>query len=150
MIVRALAEQDHAPWLALWNGYNAFYGRSGATALPRDVTAKTWSRLLDPDERMHGIVAELGGEVAGIAHYLFHRSTTAIDDVCYLQDLFVAPELRGRGLAEALILAVRDRAREHGAAKLYWQTHETNDTARRVYDRVAERSGFIVYRMPLR
>ncbi len=150
MIVRALAEQDHAPWLALWNGYNAFYGRSGATALPRDVTAKTWSRLLDPDERMHGIVAELGGEVAGIAHYLFHRSTAAIDDVCYLQDLFVAPELRGRGLAEALILAVRDRAREHGAAKLYWQTHETNDTARRVYDRVAERSGFIVYRMPLR
>ena len=95
---------------------------------------------------MHALVAEEGGQLVGLAHYLFHRSTTAIGDSCYLQDLFTVPAARGRGIAQALIGAVYERATHAGAARVYWQTHETNATAQRLYDRVAERSGFIVYR----
>lgn len=148
-MIRELAAADRERWLGLWDGYNEFYGRAGATALPREVTEMTWRRFFDPAEPMHAIVAEHEGEVAGLAHYLFHRTTTAIANTCYLQDLFVAPQLRGRGIASALILAVRDRARAAGAARLYWQTHETNTTAQRVYERLAERSGFVVYRIAL-
>jgi GNAT superfamily N-acetyltransferase len=143
-VIRELCEHDHDVWLPLWTGYNAFYGRP---AFPNEITRVTWLRLLDPAERMHGLVAEDGGHAVGIAHFLFHRSTTAITDVCYLQDLFIAEASRGRGHAGALIEAVRDRARASGAARVYWQTHESNAAARRVYDALAERSGFIVYRI---
>ena len=145
-MIRALEQRDEATWRALFAGYNAFYDRP---TFPREITDATWQRLLDPGERMHAVVADDDGDVVGLAHYLFHRSTTAIADVCYLQDLFVAQAARGRGHARALIEAVRDRARSAGAARLYWQTHESNATARRLYDTLAERSGFIVYRAAL-
>lgn len=148
-MIRELAAGDRDRWLALWDAYHAFYGRAGATALPREVTDTTWRRFFDASEPMHALVAEHAGEVAGIAHYLFHRTTTAIAHTCYLQDLFVAPEARGQGLASALIVAVRERARAAGATRLYWQTHETNEVAQRVYARLAERSGFVVYRIAL-
>jgi GNAT superfamily N-acetyltransferase len=147
--IRPLALADHAEWRTLWDGYNAFYGRSGATALPDDVSRTTWTRLLDPHEPMHALVAERNSALVGLAQYLFHRSTTAIADTCYLQDLFTATEARGRGVASALIAVVCERARAAGAQRVYWQTHETNATAQRLYDRVAERSGFIVYRIAL-
>jgi GNAT superfamily N-acetyltransferase len=145
-IVRAIARADQAAWRPLWDGYNAFYGRAGASALPEAVTETTWSRFFDADEPVHALVAEVDGRVAGIAHYLFHRSTTAIGPNCYLQDLFTSEAARGRGVGRALIEAVVERARAAGAARVYWQTHETNAAAQRLYDRVAERSGFIVYR----
>lgn len=145
-MIRALEARDEAAWRALFAGYNAFYGRP---AFPDEITAVTWQRLLDPDERMHALVAEHDGSVVGIAHFLFHRSTTAIADVCYLQDLFVADAVRGRGHARALIEATRDRARLAGASRLYWQTHESNAAARRLYDSLAEHAGFIVYRAAL-
>ncbi len=97
--IRALAERDHAAWRVLWDGYNTFYGRSGATALPDEITRVLWSRLFDPAEPVHALVAEADGAVVGLAHYLFHRTTIATADGCYLQDLFVAPEARGRGIA---------------------------------------------------
>ena len=95
---------------------------------------------------MHALVAEEAGRLVGLTHYLYHRTTLSISLTCYLQDLFTVPEARGRGIARALIEAVYERAREAGAARVYWQTHETNTAAQRLYDRVAERSGFIVYR----
>jgi GNAT superfamily N-acetyltransferase len=147
--IRALAPSDEAAWLPLWVGYNAFYGRHGDTELAAEITSTTWARLLDPAEPMFALVAIEANDVVGLAHYLFHRTTTAIANTCYLQDLFVAEHARRRGLARALIEAVRDRARDAGASRLYWQTHETNAAARRIYDAVAERSGFIVYRMAL-
>lgn len=144
-MIRDAVAADYAAWLPLWRGYNEFYGRP---AFPDDITQTTWARLLAPAEPMHALLAEHDGAVVGLAHFLFHRTTTAIANTCYLQDVFVAPDVRGRGIARALIEAVHARAVAAGAARLYWQTHESNATARRLYDRIAERSGFIVYRMP--
>jgi len=147
--VRPLRRSDHEQWLPLWDGYNAFYGRSGATALPRSVSERTWARFFEAGEPLRALVAELDGRVAGLAHYLFHRSTIDIEPVCYLQDLFTAAALRGHGVGRALIEAVAERARDAGVSRLYWHTHETNASARALYDQLAERSGFIVYRREL-
>jgi GNAT superfamily N-acetyltransferase len=144
--VRFVKRSDFDAWLPLWDGYNAFYGRHGATALAREITDMTWSRFFDAYEPVHGLVAERGGELLGLVHYLFHRSTTAIEPLCYLQDLFTAQAARGRGVGRALIEGVYQQARLAGSSRVYWQTHETNATARQLYDRVAERPGFIIYR----
>ena len=104
------------------------------------------SRFFDAYEPVHALVAEIDGRLVGLAHYLFQRSTTAIGPNCYLQDLFTSEAARGRGVGRALIEAVCARARDAGSQRLYWQTHETNATAMRLYDQVAERSGFVVYR----
>ncbi|MET3667037.1 GNAT family N-acetyltransferase [Caulobacter sp. 1776] len=144
--VRPIARSDHAQWLPLWDGYNAFYGREGDTALDPAVSATTWARFFDPEEPVHALVAEHDGQLLGLTHYLFHRSTTAIAPSCYLQDLFTTAEARGRGVGRALIEAVYEAARQAGSPRVYWQTHETNATAMRLYDQVAEKSGFLVYR----
>ena len=144
--IRDIAPSDHEQWLPLWDGYNAFYGRSGPTALPAEITATTWQRFFDPAEPVRALVAELDGRLIGLAHYLFHRSTILLAPICYLQDLFTTPDLRRTGVGRALIEAVYRRAEQAGSARVYWQTHETNLLARRLYDQVAERSGFIVYR----
>src|SRR6202007_3217888 len=144
--VRFVTRQDYAQWLPLWDGYNAFYERSGPTALSPDITAMTWARFFDAYEPVHALVAESGGQLLGLTHYLFHRSTTAIAPLCYLQDLFTAESARGKGVGRALINGVYDAARRAGSPRVYWQTHETNLIAQELYDKVAERSGFIVYR----
>ena len=144
--LRPIATDDFDAWLPLWLGYNAFYGRSGATALADAVTQTLWQRLHDPAHPVHALVAERDGHLLGLAHYLYHPSTSAIDPNCYLQDLFTAESFRGRGVARALIHKVYDTARTAGAGRVYWQTHETNMTAQALYNQVAERSGFIVYR----
>jgi GNAT superfamily N-acetyltransferase len=144
--IRAVTRQDYDQWLPLWDGYNAFYGRSGPTALAPEITRVTWMRFFDAYEPVHALVADDGGRLLGLTHYLFHRSTTAIEPSCYLQDLFTAEDVRGKGVASALIYAVYERAKLAGAPRVYWQTHETNHTAQRLYDKVADRSGFIVYR----
>jgi len=148
-IIRDIARTDYVQWLPLWDGYNQFYGRSGPTALSDEITATTWARFFDEMEPVHCLVAEQEGRLIGLIHYLFHRSTTAIGPVCYLQDLFTRVDARGKGVGRALIEAVYGRAREAGAARVYWQTHETNHTAQSLYDRVAEKSGFIVYRQAI-
>ncbi|MDE2248289.1 MAG: GNAT family N-acetyltransferase [Xanthomonadaceae bacterium] len=144
--IRPVAAADLAAWRPLWDGYNAFYGRHGDTALAEEVSRTTWSRFLDPAEPVHALVAEHEGRLLGLAHFLFHRSTTQLGLSCYLQDLFTAPDARGRGVGRALIEAVYRRAGEAGSPRVYWQTHETNGSAMRLYDQVAERSGFVVYR----
>ena len=143
--VRPVERRDHEAWLPLWAGYNAFYGRSGATALPAEITASTWERFFDPAEPVFALVAEVDGTVVGLAHYLFHRSTNRIEPVCYLQDLFTTTLHRGRGVGRALILGVGEAARTAGARRLYWHTHEGNAAGRALYDKVASHAGFIVY-----
>jgi GNAT superfamily N-acetyltransferase len=147
--VRFVARSDFEKWLPLWDGYNAFYGRAGATALPRAITERTWSRFFDGYEPVHGLVAESGGVLLGLAHYLFHRSTTLIEPICYLQNLFTAEAARGKGVGRALIQAVYREAAAAGSPRVYWQTHETNRAARTLYDKLAEHQGFIVYRKQL-
>jgi GNAT superfamily N-acetyltransferase len=147
--IRPVVRGDYAHWLPLWEGYNAFYGRSGPTALSPEITKTTWSRFFDAYEPVRALVAEDEGRLVGLAHFLYHRSTTMLGPVCYLQDLFTAEAARGKGVGRALIVAVAAAARAAGATRLYWQTHESNAAARQLYDAVAERSGFIVYRMVL-
>jgi len=143
--VRPIATSDFEAWLPLWAGYNKFYGRSGSTALADDITRMTWSRFFDAYEPVHALVAESEGGLLGLVHYLFHRSTTRMAPTCYLQDLFTTESARGRGVGRALIEAVYEKARAAGSSRVYWQTHETNTTAMKLYDKVGERSGFLVY-----
>ncbi len=144
--IRPIIRQDYTQWLPLWDGYNAFYGRSGATALAPEITAMTWQRFFDRYEPVHALVADSDGELLGLTHYLFHRSTTSIEPNCYLQDLFTSAAARGKGVGRALIEGVYAEAQLAGASRVYWQTHETNHTAMRLYDKVAQKSGFVVYR----
>jgi len=143
--IRSIEEKDFNAWKPLWDGYNAFYGRHGETALPENITAVTWSRFFDPAEPVFAFVAEQDKSLVGLTHFLFHRSTTRIELVCYLQDLFTTPSERGRGIGRALIRAVYDNARAKGIHRVYWQTQESNAVGRLLYDKLAKHSGFIVY-----
>lgn len=144
--VRAVAREDFDSWLKLWDGYNAFYGRHGETALAREISNMTWSRFFDAYEPVNALVAELQSRLVGLVHYIFHRSTILIAPTCYLQDLFTSEAARGRGVGRALIEAVYAKAAAAGSPRVYWMTHESNHTAMQLYDQVAERSGFIQYR----
>ena len=143
--VRPVRRADYAQWRPLWDGYNAFYGRSGPTSLPEETTEATWKRFFDAAEPVHALVAEEEGRVVGLAHYLYHRSTTRLRDICYLHDLFTEPRLRGLGVGRRLINGVYDAARAAGCSRVYWQTQVTNQPGRALYDKVAEHRGFIVY-----
>ncbi|WFU34166.1 GNAT family N-acetyltransferase [Bradyrhizobium brasilense] len=144
--IRFVTRNDYAQWLPLWDGYNAFYERSGPTALAPEITAMTWERFFDAYEPVHALVADAGGRLLGLTHYLFHRSTTAIAPTCYLQDLFTSEAARGKGVGRALINGVYAQARLAGSPRVYWQTHETNHTAMQLYDKVADKPGFVIYR----
>ncbi|MEO7876324.1 MAG: GNAT family N-acetyltransferase [Dokdonella sp.] len=145
VLIRPIREMDLESWRPLWNGYNAFYGRHGDKALSPDITQSTWRRFLDPTEPVFALVAECDGGLVGLTHYLFHRSTTKIECVCYLQDLFTDPAVRGQGIGRRLIESVYEQAKLAGAKRVYWQTQVTNDAGRALYDKVATHSGFIVY-----
>lgn len=143
--MRPVRREDYGQWRALWDGYNAFYGREGSTALPEEITAATWERFFTEAEPVRALVAEHEGNVVGLVHYLFHRSTSRLHDICYLQDLFTIPGLRGKGVGRKLIEAVYEAARAQGCTRVYWQTQVTNAAGRALYDKVAEHKGFIVY-----
>lgn len=142
LIIRPVVDADYAEWLPLWTGYNTFYERT----LPEEITRTTGARFLDPTEPVHALVAEENGGLLGLAHYLFHRATAMVEDTCYLADLFTNQAARGKGVGRKLIQAVYDASRRAGGSRVYWQTHETNAVAQVLYNEVADRSGFIVYR----
>lgn len=145
-IVRFVSRADFPQWLPLWEGYNRFYGRSGETAVPDEITQTTWARFFDAYEPLHAMVAERDGQLVGLVHYLFHRNTNSIAPICYLEDLFTLESARGNGIGGMLINAIYEQAKIAGVARVYWQTHETNSAAMKLYDKVGERSGFVVYR----
>ena len=140
--IRPLRLDERADWEPLWKGYLDFY----KTSVPQQTYDTTWARLHDPDEPMWLLGATVDGKLLGIVHYLYHRSCWTVGDYCYLQDLFVAEGARKLGLGRALIEAVYREARAAGASRVYWNTHETNATARALYDTLADRPGFIQYR----
>jgi GNAT superfamily N-acetyltransferase len=146
LLVRPLKPEDREAWAPLWDGYNAFYGRHGSTGLPATITETTWNRFFDAYEPVHAQVAERDGKLLGLVHYLFHRSTTLLGPTCYLQDLFTDETQRGQGVGRALIEAVYAHAQAGGAERVYWLTQQGNSTARRLYDTMADESGFVVYR----
>ena len=145
MNIRPIRRTDYDAWRPLWDGYNAFYGRKGSTALAEEITKATWERFFEPTEPVHALVAEDSGKIVGLTHYLFHRSTSRLNNVCYLQDLFTAEHMRGRGIGRRLIEAVYEAAREAGSSRVYWQTQVGNQAGRALYDKVAKHLGFIVY-----
>jgi GNAT superfamily N-acetyltransferase len=140
--IRPVKPDERADWERLWRSYLEFY----ETAVPPQTCDVTWARLHDPNEPMGLLGAYVDGTLKGIVHYLFHRSCWTVADYCYLQDLFVAADARKLGLGRALIEAVEKAARAAGASRVYWLTHETNTTARALYDKLADRPGFIQYR----
>jgi len=143
--IKAVERDDFDIWLPLWKGYQRFY----EVTIPESVTRETWDRFLDPIEPMHAALAVAGDVAVGLVHSIYHRSTWMTGDYCYLQDLFVADVARGNGVGRTLIEHVYADAKRRGAPRVYWLTHESNQSARQLYDRVADRSGFIQYRKSL-
>lgn len=144
-LIRPLISADKSQWLPLWQGYLVFY----KTELSNEQTELTWTRLLDSNYNLHGLVAEVDGAVKGITHYSFQTSTWAAKNYCYLEDLFTEPEMRGKGLGRNLIDAVRDIAVKEGSSRLYWNTDLNNETARKLYDTYSLESGKVQYRISL-
>ena len=146
LVIRPLAIEDEADWRRLWTAYLAFY----ETVLPEEIYRSTFARLTGGGSGdFRGLVAELDGRAVGLAHYLFHRSFWTLNDICYLQDLYADPEVRGTGVGRALIEAVYEKAAEAGVPEVYWMTQEFNATARRLYDRIAGKTRFIIYQKNL-
>ncbi|WP_339453020.1 GNAT family N-acetyltransferase [Pseudomonas sp. EA_5y_Pfl2_R50] len=140
--IRQVSAADHAAWLPLWQAYLRFYN----TELPDTVTGSTWQRFLDPSEPTHAALAWAGEKAVGMVHYIYHRSNWSIENACYLQDLLVVPDTRGTGVGRRLIEHVYATARADGCCKVHWLTHDTNATAIQLYERMAERPGFIQFR----
>jgi len=142
--VTAFRPADRERWTALWRAYLDFY----ETSLPADIYEHTWRALLDPDGPIYGLGARADsdtGPLVGIAHYLFHPHAWSQKEVCYLQDLFVDPTLRGNGVGRALIEQAAAAARARDCLRLYWTTKQDNAAARQLYDRLAQFKGFIRY-----
>ncbi len=140
--IRPIDKVDHAAWLPLWRGYQAFY----KVDIPDEVSEVTWRRLLDPDEPIGGALAWQGSTAVGLVHHIRHRSSWTVGDYCYLQDLYVDGTIRGAGIGRRLIEHVYEVAARHGCARVHWLTHETNTDAMLLYDRIADKSGFLQYR----
>jgi GNAT superfamily N-acetyltransferase len=142
MIIRPVNQADFKNWLPLWKGYQLFYKAD----ISEETTSVTWARFLDAAEPMHCAVAEVDTKLIGLVHYIAHRSCWTIGDYVYLQDLFVDTSTRGLGVGRALIEFVYAKAEESGASRVWWLTHETNTEAMLLYDRIADKSGFVQYR----
>ena len=143
--IRPLLPGDYEKWLALWKGYQIFY----ETSIPEEVSRESFRRMLDPAEPTAGALAWQREKAIGMVNWIFHRSNWTIGDYCYLQDLFVSEQSRGAGVGRQLIEHVYAEARRAGSPMVYWLTHETNATARLLYDRIATHQGFIKYRKDL-
>ena len=144
--VRPLTRDDQADWRRLWRAYLEFY----ETEVPEEVYATFFERLLGDDPQdFHGLIAEVDGKPVGLTHYLFHRHGWKIENVCYLQDLYADPDVRGKGVGRALIEAVYRAADAEGAPSVYWLTQDFNTEARKLYDRIGQVSPFIKYGRPL-
>ena len=142
MKIRPLAKADYDEWRALWISYLEFY----ETSLTVEVIDENFSRFIDNDQtRQNALVAESTDELVGLVHYIFHLDTWAIQEICYLQDLFVIPRNRGKKIGQLLIEGVYKRADKYGAPSVYWLTQEFNVPARKLYDRMADLTPFIHY-----
>lgn len=143
--ISPLRASDRSEWGELWEQYLTFYESELDPAVTEDVLAR-----LVAGDGLHGALArDDDGRAVGFVHWLFHPSTWTTSSYCYLEDLFVAPDVRGGGVGSALIAQVRTAATDAGAHKVYWLTQSGNATARRLYDSLATDTGFVHYQMEL-
>ena len=145
LTIRAIEEKDKDQWLKLWAGYLEFY----KSTISSEQTELTWKRLINNEQKMFGFVAESEEGVIGFTHCLFRPSTWTETDYCYLEDLFVDPNIRGKGIGRALMNKVFELAKEKNSKRVYWTTQEFNKTARVLYDSITPVSEFVQYRLPL-
>jgi GNAT superfamily N-acetyltransferase len=145
LIIRAIEEKDKDQWLKLWAGYLEFY----KSTISSEQTALTWKRLINNEQKMFGFVAESEEGIIGFTHCLFRPSTWTETDYCYLEDLFVDPNIRGKGIGRSLMNKVIELAKEKNSKRVYWTTQEFNKTARVLYDSIIPVSEFVQYRLPL-
>ena len=145
LTIRPIEPRDREAWAPLWRGYLAFY----EPVLPEEAYEAAFRRATAADGRSGGFIAESNGQAVGLVHWLMHPTFWNERELCYLQDLFTAPDARGTGAGRALIEAVRSLAEHRNCLRVYWLTHESNAQARALYDKVAQNSGFIVYRQPI-
>ena len=145
LTIRAIEEKDKDQWLKLWAGYLEFY----KSTISSEQTELTWKRLINNEQKMFGFVAESEEGVIGFTHCLFRPSTWTESDYCYLEDLFVDPNIRGKGIGRALMNKVFELAKEKNSKRVYWTTQEFNKTARVLYDSIIPVSEFVQYRLPL-
>lgn len=143
--IKPLVKDQYDQWYPLWQGYLTFY----ETSLPDEITANNWARFFDDNEPVGALGAFKDVKLVGFVHYIFHRTNWSLTSTCYLQDLFADPSVRGEGIGRKLIEAVSDLAKEGGSEKVYWLTQNHNKTARRLYDRIADDHGFMVYEKAL-
>ena len=143
--LRPVTADDHAAWLPLWQAYQRFY----ETRIDEAVSAVTWQRMLDTSEPTNAALAWVDGKAVGMVHWIYHRSNWTVENACYLQDLYVDANQRGKGVGRQLIEPLYDTARQAGCTKAHWLTHETNATGISLYEQVAERPGFIQFRKAL-
>lgn len=141
ILIRHAVPADEAAWRRLWQGYCDFYGAK----VPDAVTSRTWGRILDPDSGVLCIVAEVDGQVYGFANCVIHENTWELQPICYLEDLFVLPSARGRGIGKALMEWLRNAMRAEGWSRLYWVTAQDNKAARALYDQFTQADGFVRY-----
>lgn len=145
MNIRFATVNDFDAWLPLWKGYQDFY----QTQISNDVTHETWRRFMDVEEPMWCSLAQVDSTVVGLVHHIYHRSCWTTGNYCYLQDLYVDNRYRSKGVGRALIEHVKQHARQVGASRVHWLTHETNQDAMKLYDQIAQKSGFVQYRILL-
>lgn len=143
MLIRDAVPSDEPLWQELWAGYLRFY----ETELSDAVTARTWERLIRREDGLFCRIAEISGEVCGFSHSVLHAGTWVTAPICYLEDLYVAPERRGHGIGEALIRDLVELAGTKGWSRLYWHTRRSNAAARSVYDRFTQADDFVRYRL---
>ena len=141
IIIRPITLSDKARWLELFKEYVIFY----KSKVSDEQFELTWQRI-HSDFNMYGLIAELDGQIVGIAHYIFRPSTWDVEDFCYLEDLFVDPKVRGAGVGRALISELEKIAIAKGSKRLYWTTAPDNEVARKLYDKVAI-TDFVQYRI---
>lgn len=145
LTIRPVSAEDRSDWAELWRLYLDFY----ETTLPEEIYDTHFARLLGDDPQdFHGLIAEVDGRAVGLVHYVFHRHGWKVEDVCYLQDLYALPDMRGKGVGRALIEAVYAAADAAGAPSVYWMTQDFNHDARKLYDRIGKLTPFIKYQRP--
>ncbi len=140
--IRTLAAEDFPAWLPLWDGNNQGVRKE-------DVTAETWSRLIDDDFPVHGFCAELKGEMVGLVHYVLHPTTGSIEPVCYMQDVFVNPDYRSKGIARALVSELSKKAFKENWARMYWLAEDDNQAAQALYKNIGVKLNFTFHVLPI-